>query len=61
MAGPNPVLISEIREYLDLMGIASQRARAKYLRLIQQLDSVYLLHAAEKQVQGANKTTKPTP
>jgi hypothetical protein len=55
MGGPNAIPISEVLAYLQLMGIASVEARAKYLRLIQRLDSVYLAHAAEKAEQ-ARKT-----
>lgn len=54
MGGPNPIPVSELLAYLNLMGIASYTARSKYLRLVQQMDSTYLGHCAEKAAQ-----TKP--
>lgn len=53
-AAPNPISLQEIAAYCQLMGIASREERAKYLRLIQLLDRVYLTHWAEK-----NPSTSP--
>jgi hypothetical protein len=54
MGGPSPILISEVLSYLNLAGIDSHEERLKYLRTIQQLDSVYLTDAAER-MQKNNK------
>lgn len=51
MGGAEPIPISEVLAYLQLVGIASISARAKYLRLIQKLDATYLKHHAEKSAQ----------
>jgi hypothetical protein len=48
MVGPNPISIADIEAYCNLTGIASQRERLKYLRLVRRLDQVYLGHWAEK-------------
>lgn len=47
-AAPNPLAVHEVAAYLSLRGIASSGEKSKYLRLIQQLDGVYLSHWAEK-------------
>ncbi|VTU32284.1 hypothetical protein H4CHR_02981 [Variovorax sp. PBS-H4] len=47
-AAPNPISLQEIVAYCSLQGIDSKAEKAKYLRLIQLLDQVYLGHWAEK-------------
>jgi len=58
MGGHNPITISEVRNYLDVVGIDTTDERAKYLRVIQLLDSIYLTDAAEK-VKAQQKNKKP--
>ena len=43
-SSPNPLAVTEIAAYCSLLGIASRGERLKYLRLIQDLDQVYLTH-----------------
>ena len=47
-SAPNPIQIAEVAAYCSVLGIASQPERAKYLRLIQMLDQVYLADWREK-------------
>jgi hypothetical protein len=56
MGGPEPIAIAEILAYVNLMGIASQPERLKYLRLIQLLDLTYLAFMREKAAQNNNKS-----
>jgi hypothetical protein len=46
--GPLPIAVSEVKAYLDLVGIESPRTRMKYLRLIQRMDQVELAHIHNK-------------
>ena len=48
MSGPDPIRVTEVLAYLELVGIASPEHRAKYLRLIQTQDAVFLENHAEK-------------
>lgn len=48
MAGPQPIQISEIAALFDLTGVTERREKARYAHLIQELDRVFLEHAAEK-------------
>lgn len=41
---PDPLQVSEILAYCQLVGIASLASRAKYLKLLQALDGIYLEH-----------------
>lgn len=54
MGGARALQISEILAYCQMVGIAKRAERVKYLGLIQQLDQIWLKHAAETQ-----KTKKP--
>jgi hypothetical protein len=56
--GAEPIQISEIVAYLDLVGILDRDERAKYLRHVQRLDNAYLTYAREKdaQARAAQKT-----
>jgi hypothetical protein len=47
-AAPNPISLQEVSAYCFLHGIASATEKAKYLRLIQLLDQVYLTHWNDK-------------
>lgn len=47
MSSPNPIQVSELSALCQLMGIASGADKAKYLRIVQKLDQVYLSHWAE--------------
>lgn len=53
MAAPNTLSISDVADYCSLMGIASPADRAKYLRITQDLDAVFMEHWAQN-----NKTKK---
>ncbi len=48
MSGHEPISVTEVLSYLQLMGIASVELRAKYLRLIQRMDDTFFSHLAEK-------------
>jgi hypothetical protein len=52
MSAPQPIQISEAAAYLSLIDVDAQY-RPRYLRLIQDLDGVFLEHAAEKAAQKA--------
>lgn len=52
-AGSQPIPISEIKSYCELVGIASREQRSKYLSLVQELDQLCLEHWAELQKQSA--------
>lgn len=54
MGGPRALQISEVLAYFQIWGIAKRTERVKYLGLIQQLDQIWLKHAADIQ-----KTKKP--
>lgn len=38
--GPNPIQVSEVRDYVEMAGIEDPETKLKYLRLIQGLDIV---------------------
>lgn len=46
MGGRGAIAISEVLAFCELVGIAIREERLKYLLLIQELDQVYLEHAA---------------
>lgn len=48
MAGPGAIPVSDVLAYVNLVGVASGEERVKYLRLIQQMDDVFLEHAREE-------------
>lgn len=47
MSSPNTLSISDVANYCALMGIASIADRAKYLRITQDLDGVFMEHWAQ--------------
>lgn len=47
--GPTAIQISEVRAYLDLVGIEDPQTKMKYLRLIQGMDQVEVKHIQAKQ------------
>lgn len=47
--GSQAIPVSEIKAYLELVGIASLTAKSKYLSLVQDLDQMCLEHWVEKQ------------
>jgi hypothetical protein len=51
MAGPLPIPISEILSYCIMFQIDKLTERERILKYVNQLDSVYLDHIAEKQKQ----------
>lgn len=51
--GSQPIPVSEIKSYCELVGIASQQQRAKYLSLLQAMDQLCLEHWAEIQKQSS--------
>lgn len=57
MGAASPISVSEILAYCQLVGIANQRERVKYLNLVQDLDQICLTHWAEEQ-KKQQKTTK---
>jgi hypothetical protein len=50
--GPNPITVSEVRSYLQLVEEDRVEERLKFLRFVQDMDSVYLEHAAAKQAES---------
>lgn len=46
-AGPQPIAISEIKAYLDMVDVTDVETRRKYIKLIQILDGVEMEHIAE--------------
>ena len=40
--GPQPLKISEIREYLDMKGLRKQTRRMRFFEIIQSLDQLFL-------------------
>lgn len=38
--GPQPIQVSEVKSYMEMVGIEDPDTRLKYLRLIQGLDAV---------------------
>lgn len=48
MDGPQPIQVAEIVAFFNLAGVESQRDKARYTRVIQQLDGVYLDHMTKK-------------
>lgn len=46
--GADPIQVSEIVAYLNLVGVSGAEERARYLRTIQQLDHTYLTYARER-------------
>lgn len=59
MGGSGPILISEVEAYLRLLGIDSPPERLKYLKVIQNLDSIYLADAAERRERARKQNKKP--
>ena len=59
MGGSGPILISEVEAYLRLLGIDSPPERLKYLKVIQNLDSIYLADAAERRERAQKQNKKP--
>lgn len=57
-AAPNPIPIQEVSAFCVLLGIAPASERAKYLRLIQLLDKVYLAHWAKANPPPGSTPTK---
>lgn len=47
MGGASPIPISEVLAFCELLGIANLRERAKYLRLVRELDKICLDHWSE--------------
>ena len=56
MSGPNPIQVAELLAYMHMVGIASQRERSKYLRIVQEMDQTYLTYQAEKAEQSKPKS-----
>lgn len=56
--GAEPIRISEVVAYLDLVGVRDPDERAKYLRVVQHLDHTFLTHVRQKdeQARAAQKT-----
>lgn len=52
-AGPNPVAIADVQAYLSIIREDDVEERLKFLRLVQELDQVYLSHSAEKLAESA--------
>lgn len=48
MEGPQPIALSEIVAFFTLAGVEAKRDRARYTRVIQEMDGVYLDHMAKK-------------
>lgn len=48
-SAPDPLQISEVLAYLQLVGIAQQDLRSKYLRILQMLDRVFMKHWSDNQ------------
>lgn len=46
--GPNPLQISEIRAYLEMVGIEDPETKMMYMRLIQGMDQVEVKHIQAK-------------
>ncbi len=42
--GPQPIQLSEIKAYMQLVGIKDKSTKLKYVRLIRSMDSVTLKH-----------------
>ena len=51
-SGNEPIPVSEVLAYLQLVGIASPDERSKYLRLIQKMDATYKAYVAERTPQS---------
>ena len=47
MAAPNPLSVGEVALFCWTVGIASPAQRAKYLRIVQDLDSCFMEHWAQ--------------
>lgn len=48
MSGPAAIPVSEVTAYLALVRVDSADESVKYLRIVQQLDQVYLSHWQDK-------------
>jgi hypothetical protein len=46
--GPSSIQVSEIKAYLDMLGIEDPLTKLKYMRLIQQMDRVELKHIHQR-------------
>lgn len=47
MSGHNPIAISEVLAFCELVGIANYELRSKYLLLVREMDQVCLTHWAD--------------
>lgn len=56
MAGVQPLLLSEIEAFLRIAMIDEPQKRLRYAQLIQELDSVFLDHMAERAETARRKT-----
>lgn len=54
--GAAPIPISEVLAFCELLGIANLRERAKYLRLVKELDKICLDHWSEALSQKQKQT-----
>jgi hypothetical protein len=46
--GPQPVQVSEVKAYLDIIGITDPYTKKKYLTLVRELDGTQMQHLARK-------------
>lgn len=53
--GPQPIRISEILAYCQLMGVSQLEARQDTLQMVQALDGVWMTHQVEKISKGRQK------
>ena len=58
MGGASAIPISEVLAFCELLGIANLRERAKYLRIVRELDRICLDHWADALNQKQKQKTK---
>lgn len=58
MSSPQPITLSEIYAYFRITDIHDRETRSRYLRVLQDMDEVYLTFMAEKAERERPKHSK---
>lgn len=58
MSSPQPLTLSEIYAYFQINEIHELESRNRYLRVLQDMDEVYLMFMAEKAERDRSKLSK---